>query len=237
MKKKKRTDREYAGRMNELFEQLEDISPENRRSILSILDMIGEGIRIVDPQFRIIYENRIHRDLLGEHVGEYCYKAYQQKDSICEGCTVAQSFSDGKVRKEVRSVKTDDDLRFIEVTASTIRDAQGHIIAGVEVVADVTDRKKMEKERENLIAELQEALHKIKTLKGLIPVCAWCKKARDDRGYWDNLENYIREHSEADFTHGICPECLEKADAEIYGELMEKKSNESFNKEKDQGNL
>jgi DNA-binding response OmpR family regulator len=65
-------------------------------------------------------------------------------------------------------------------------------------------------ERNRLRVELKEALDKIKTLKGLLPICAWCKKIRDDKGYWKQLEAYIREHSEADFTHGICPECLAK---------------------------
>jgi len=56
--------------------------------------------------------------------------------------------------------------------------------------------------------ELEEALRKIKTLRGLIPICASCKKIRDDKGYWQRIEHFIKEHSEADFTHGLCPECL-----------------------------
>jgi len=64
--------------------------------------------------------------------------------------------------------------------------------------------------------ELQEALAKIKTLSGFIPICASCKKIRDDRGYWNQLENYIREHSDADFTHGYCPDCMKKLFPEYY---------------------
>jgi len=63
--------------------------------------------------------------------------------------------------------------------------------------------------------ELQEALTKIKTLRGLIPICASCKKIRNDTGYWQQLEEYIVEHSEADFTHGLCPECLEQMETEV----------------------
>jgi hypothetical protein len=58
-------------------------------------------------------------------------------------------------------------------------------------------------------------LANIKTLKGMLPICANCKKIRDDRGYWNKIEIYIRDHSEAQFTHGICPECMEK----IYGDV------------------
>jgi hypothetical protein len=59
-------------------------------------------------------------------------------------------------------------------------------------------------------AGLAEALEKVKTLQGLLPICAWCKRIRDDQGYWRQVEAYVHEHTGADFTHGICPECLEK---------------------------
>jgi AmiR/NasT family two-component response regulator len=61
-----------------------------------------------------------------------------------------------------------------------------------------------------LNAELQAALDQVKTLRGILPICASCKKIRDDQGYWTEVEIYIREHSEADFTHGICPDCAKR---------------------------
>ena len=60
------------------------------------------------------------------------------------------------------------------------------------------------------VAELEEALARVKQLQGLLPICSYCKKIRDDRNYWQQLENYIGEHSEAQFSHGICPDCFEK---------------------------
>ncbi|MCA1961016.1 MAG: hypothetical protein LDL33_09480 [Desulfomonile sp.] len=71
-------------------------------------------------------------------------------------------------------------------------------------------RKQIEIEREGLIQELQAALDKVKTLSGLLPICAACKKVRSDEGYWQEIAAYIREHSEADFTHTICPDCARK---------------------------
>ncbi len=65
-------------------------------------------------------------------------------------------------------------------------------------------------ERNKLLRELQDALAKVKTLSGMIPICAWCRKIRDDKGYWDQVEAYIESRSNATFTHGICPECSEK---------------------------
>jgi len=78
----------------------------------------------------------------------------------------------------------------------------------VVVASLVTNRRRLEEEQE---AKLQKAVASVKTLRGLVPVCAWCKKIRDDRGYWNEVEAYVAAHSEADFTHGICPDCAAKA--------------------------
>jgi AmiR/NasT family two-component response regulator len=66
------------------------------------------------------------------------------------------------------------------------------------------------RQKEALVNELQEAINKIKTLEGLIPICSWCKKIRDDEGYWQQVELYVSEHTKAEFTHGICPDCYIK---------------------------
>ncbi len=74
--------------------------------------------------------------------------------------------------------------------------------------------KKQLAEKGELSEKLQASLEQVQQLKGIIPICAYCKKIRDDRGYWNQLEMYIRDHSEADFSHGICPECYEKLEKE-----------------------
>jgi hypothetical protein len=76
-------------------------------------------------------------------------------------------------------------------------------------------KRTAEQEKERLIVELQEALANVKTLSGLLPICANCKKIRDDDGYWTMVEHYFTEHTEAKFSHGICPECGKK----LYGDL------------------
>jgi PAS domain S-box-containing protein len=78
------------------------------------------------------------------------------------------------------------------------------------LVRDVTDQKLLEKEKEKLIKNLQDALGQVKTLKGLLPICSSCKKIRDDQGYWKQIEVFISSHSEAEFTHSLCPKCLKK---------------------------
>ncbi len=82
------------------------------------------------------------------------------------------------------------------------------------IVRDITCRKNAEEERENLISQLQEVLDNIKTLRGLVPICSNCKKIRNDEGYWSQMEKYIENHSEALFSHSLCPECEEK----LYGD-------------------
>jgi DNA-binding NtrC family response regulator len=69
-------------------------------------------------------------------------------------------------------------------------------------------------ERQKLITRLENSLKEIKTLRGLLPMCAWCRKIRDDKGYWQELETYIRQHTDTAFTHGICPDCMKKVNPE-----------------------
>lgn len=71
-------------------------------------------------------------------------------------------------------------------------------------------KSRMERERERLMRELQEAMATIKTLSGLLPICAWCKNVRDDGGYWMRVEQYVEHHSQATFSHSVCPDCAER---------------------------
>jgi PAS domain S-box-containing protein len=93
----------------------------------------------------------------------------------------------------------------LELSLASWRRAGSAYYTGI--LRDITDRKKAELERERLIAELQEALARVKQLSGLIPICANCKKVRDDQGFWTQVENYVRDRSEASFSHSICPDC------------------------------
>ena len=101
------------------------------------------------------------------------------------------------------------------VQSRLLRDGGGNIIGTRATIQDISERKRSEEERERLVVELQEALTRIKTLSGLLPICSSCKKVRDDNGYWSQIETYIRDHTEVDFSHGICPVCAD----ELYPEL------------------
>lgn len=85
----------------------------------------------------------------------------------------------------------------------------------------------MDAEREKLIVELKQALDEIKTLKGFLPICAACKKIRDDKGYWQQIEVYISDHSEAEFSHGMCPDCAREYYPEFFDKVKNKISTEN----------
>jgi PAS domain S-box-containing protein len=107
---------------------------------------------------------------------------------------------------------------YFAASASRLYDSFGNVTGAIESIRDITAAKHLEEEREQLIAELQKAILKVQTLRGLLPICASCKSIRDDKGYWNKLEAFISEHSEAQFSHGICPECAKKLypDVKIY---------------------
>ena len=126
----------------------------------------------------------------------------------------------GGFTKDFEETLKDKKGKVIEchTNATFRRSADGTIIGYQGIIRDVTDNKRKQIEREKLILELQEALAEVKTLSGLLPICSHCKKIRDDKGYWTQLESYIHQHSEAVFSHGICQECAQKyyPDLDIY---------------------
>ena len=98
----------------------------------------------------------------------------------------------------------------LRVTEVPVLDENG-IVRGIEgIVQDITTLKRAEADRESAIKKLEQALAEIKTLRGILPLCLFCKKIRDDKGYWEQVDVYINKHSEADISHSICPECLKK---------------------------
>lgn len=304
-----------------------------------IFDTIGDAVSIQDINFRILYQNEKAKKIIGDHVGEYCFNAFEGRKNVCKGCPLALSFRDGKVRTEERHNPASERELIVEITTSVIKDSADQIVAGIEVVRDITERKEMERfieqakkewektfdiindaitihdvdfniiranraaekmlgmkflkifsqkcyksyhgqnhppfncpscqtlrtgvptttelfepnlgkhieiralprfdddkkiigvvhivrdisqrrlieeERNKLIHELRNALAKVKTLSGLLPICASCNKIRDDEGNWNQLEIYISEHSDVDFSHGLCPECVKKLYPKFY---------------------
>jgi len=115
---------------------------------------------------------------------------------------------------EHKDAASSDEIEFkdgstLERYSSPLRGKDGTYHGRIWFFHDITQRKRMETEKERLIGDLQDAASSIRTLHGLLPICAACKSIRDDGGYWHQIEEYITDHSDADFTHGLCPPCLE----------------------------
>ena len=86
---------------------------------------------------------------------------------------------------------------------------------------DITRRKEAAEERERLVGELQSALAEVKALRGILPICSYCKRVRDDENYWQTVENYIVQHTDAQFSHGICPNCYESEVVPLFGAMLD----------------
>jgi hypothetical protein len=100
------------------------------------------------------------------------------------------------------------ETRDVEVYSSPINIAGNNVL--YSIINDITDRLQLMREKEKALLDLKKAHSEIKTLRGIIPICSYCKKIRDDKGAWEIIEAYICKHSEAQFTHGVCPDCFKK---------------------------
>lgn len=134
---------------------------------------------------------------------------------------MADAMESGSAEFQCRCLRRGDSAFPAEMTLTSFQLEGQRMLQWV--VRDITERAEAEAERERLIAELQKALREIKRLSGLLPICASCKKIRDDKGYWNTVEEYISENSEAEFSHGVCPECYET----LYPELAARHKIES----------
>ena len=135
--------------MNDITDRkiIEEALIAEKNKLEAVISSLGDGLTVQDRSFRIIYQNEIQKERQGDHEGEYCYKAYQGRDTICDGCSVAQCFADGQLHKrETSSVSTDGKDIFMEVSASPVKDSKGNIIGAVETVRDITPRKLLEKQ-------------------------------------------------------------------------------------------
>lgn len=116
---------------------------------------------------------------------------------------------------EVR-VPTPQGDRFYLTTVKPAFGPDGAVLTVLCISKEITERKRIEGEREKVIVELQNALSQIRQLSGLLPICASCKQIRDDKGYWEEVETYLAKYAGVQFTHGICPTCAE----DLYPEYM-----------------
>jgi PAS domain S-box-containing protein len=201
-----------------VFETIRNHGEKLRRSeerFRRIVDTAQEGILFTDASGNARYVNQRMADMVGWTTEEM--RGRPVTDFLPGGCAciermtnVGRSGSLAADRHDCQFRRKDGSDLWTMVSCNVLRDDGGTSIGSLAMVTDISDRKKMERERESLITELQDALANVKTLKGLLPICAWCNKVKDDSGDWHPMEVYIKIHSDASFSHGICPECRAK---------------------------
>jgi PAS domain S-box-containing protein len=190
---------------------------ESERRFRSVIQTATDAIILADGSGNIIAWNRAaqvifgypEEEVLGQPLTMIMPERYRETHR--KGIARLQSGGEAHVlgtTVELHGLRKDGSEFPLELSIGTWQTAERAYYSGI--IRDITERKRAEEERERLILQLQEAMARIKILGGLLPICASCKKIRDDQGYWKQLEDYITDHSEAQFTHGICTECARK---------------------------
>jgi PAS domain-containing protein len=187
----------------------------------SILDNIIEnspvGILLVDNSLGRIRSNKAIRTMLDAQDDRLDTKELLSRLEV-DSKDLQDSLGSLPVLVKTLRLEVANNPRFYEARISMIR-PHDTSEAFLFILIDRTDAHLAEEERGRFICELQDALAKVKTLSGLLPICSACKNVRDDKGYWNQIEVYIRDHSEAEFSHGLCPSCTERLYPEFASEL------------------
>jgi PAS domain S-box-containing protein len=181
-----------------------------------VIDSMGDGMLVLDMHNRVVDLNPAMREIiefpLDEVIGMSVNEVLQPWQQL------VQSFRDVNDMQTEISLDRAGTQYHYDLRISPLTDHHQQITGRLVVLRDLTKRKRAERELQNYANELevrnyelQRALRTIKTLSALVPICAWCgRKIQDDAGQWVDVQTYIEAHSEAKFTHGICPDCLQK---------------------------
>jgi len=200
-------------RKYEKIKKAEDEIRASHSRLSSILDGLDAIVYMADIEtYNVIYMNQYAQGIFGDVYGKPCWKVFKFGQSgPCDFCTMKQLITTSGRPTGVYAWEFQNEAngRWYAVRDRALRWTDGRLVR-LSVMIDVTEHKLAEEEKERLIKELEDALDQVKQLSGMLPICASCKKIRDDSGYWNQIESYIRDHSEAEFSHGICPECAKK---------------------------
>ncbi|MCX8108614.1 MAG: PAS domain S-box protein, partial [Verrucomicrobiae bacterium] len=195
-----------------LYDQL----TANERQIRTIVETVPSAIIAFDKTHSILEFNATAEEMFGykreEAIGQNFFKLLVPEDSsFAFASDISRAFDGVYVRGIEAELKTNRGRRIVTLwNLNRCFNATKGDYCVIASGLDITARKQAEAERERLITELRQAMSEIKTLKGFIPICAGCKKIRDDKGFWVQVEAYISSRSEAQFSHGLCPDCMKK---------------------------
>lgn len=202
----------YAGMSNSYETRLSDLSNKAMYFENILMSATEYSIATTDLDFRITFYNPMAEKFHG-------YRSEEVLGHTVQDMHTKEKVAPDRFTKAIENIRlkgehnytiakeTPEGMMYLQARVSGIYNSRGELVGYANFTRDITSERLAQEERERLIKELQVALEKVKTLSGLLPICAFCKKIRDDSGYWNRIETYIKKHSHADFTHGICPDC------------------------------
>jgi PAS domain S-box-containing protein len=185
--------------------------PLNFGLLRAIINSTSDAIFVKDDELRYLLINKAGARFIGRPVRRILGKS--DEELLPEDVSRQTLRHDQEVLRTGKTISYEDTeivkgvSRTFQTTKSVYRDQDGKIIGIFGIARDITERKQIEADRERLIDELQQALLEIKTLKETLPICMHCRKIRDDKGAWTELEAYIKAHTNSEFSHGLCTEC------------------------------
>ena len=210
--------------------QIEKSIQESETKFRRVAESAKDAIITADRAGNIVFCNTAASKMFGyptaELIGQTISILMPQRFRKAHARGMAKVVASGESRLidetvEVHGITKDGNEFPIELSLSTWKSGNERFYTGM--IRDISMRKQSEKELKQLIARLKDSLAKVRQLSGLLPICASCKKIRDDKGYWNQIEEYIRHRSEAEFSHGICPQCSQKLYPQYYRQRRLKK--------------
>jgi hypothetical protein len=168
-----------------------------------VFDAMADGVCIINQNHSIQYANSAMRIDFGDYKDKKCYEYFLDDKNVCSWCKNPQVLSGETVRREWYSPKTKKTYDLID---TSFNNPDGSLSV-IEIFRDITERKQIELKNEKLLKQLKNARKEIEIFTEIIQICPHCKRIGTDEGGWKRIEQYIDEHSEADFTHSICPKC------------------------------
>ena len=200
------------------------------RECAELLDLAHDAILVRDSDSNIKYWNSGAEKTYGwtkeETLGKKSHDLLQTQFPIPLEDIVLSTLNTGQWEGELKHVTKDGTPIVVDSRWGVHKNLDGDLLGTLEINRDITERIKMTEERDRLIDDLQKALANVEVLNGLLPICASCKKIRDDKGYWNQIEAYISNHSKAQFSHGLCPDCARKLYPDLdvdFGPMLEDK--------------
>jgi PAS domain S-box-containing protein len=195
----------------------------SRQMLEDVSQGITESILLISKDYKILWANKTAIDQVGltmdQIVGNSCYATIHHRESACEPpvdpCPLREFLATGNSKTVQRRHDKDGDETVVEVNVYPIRDNAGELTGFVHISRDITERDRLAKEIADKVVQLEASLAKVKQLEGILPICSYCKKIRDAKDNWHHMEDFISNHSGADFSHGVCPECFNKKMREI----------------------